>query len=171
MAKSQCPNLSGWKRLSVPSREKGRDVPCRLIKPHHGGEVQGVFMHIHGGGWVLMTEKEPFPEEDRKRRKVAVVSIGYRIAPEHPFPQGPEDSYDAAEWLVDNAQSGFGAPVIFTGGESAGAQLITLTTFHLLKTRPTLAFNALILSFGPLHAATPPQRQKPPSCNQQLNRA
>ena len=50
--------LEEAKQFCVPSREKGRDVPCRLMKPDHRGKVQGVFMHIHGGGWVLMTEKE-----------------------------------------------------------------------------------------------------------------
>ena len=48
---------------------------------------------------------------------LAIVSVGYRLAPEHPFPQGPEDCYDAAEWLVDNSQAKFGAPLKFAGGE------------------------------------------------------
>ena len=48
---------------------------------------------------------------------LAVISVGYRLAPEHPFPQGPEDCYDAAEWLVDNSQDKFGAPLKFAGGE------------------------------------------------------
>lgn len=48
---------------------------------------------------------------------LAVVSIGYRLAPEHPFPEGPEDCYDAAEWLVDSSEARFGAPLKFAGGE------------------------------------------------------
>ena len=48
---------------------------------------------------------------------LAVISVGYRLAPEHPFPQGPEDCYDAADWLVDNSQAKFGAPLKFAGGE------------------------------------------------------
>lgn len=46
------------KDFYIPSREKGRDIPCRIMTPGHGGKVQGVFMHIHGGGWVLMSEQE-----------------------------------------------------------------------------------------------------------------
>ena len=48
---------------------------------------------------------------------LAAISVGYRLAPEHSFPQGPEDCYDAAEWLVDNSQTKFGAPLKFAGGE------------------------------------------------------
>lgn len=50
---------------------------------------------------------------------LAVVSVGYRLAPEYPYPQGPEDCYDVGEWLVDNAEAKFGARLKFVGGEVA----------------------------------------------------
>ena len=98
---------------------------------------------------------------------LAVVSVGYRLAPEHPFPEGPEDCYDAAEWLVNNSEARFGAPLKFAGGEvslphttscspisaehmkSAGAHLTVLSALHLLETRPNFRFCGLIPSFGP----------------------
>ena len=49
--------LEEAKDLSIPSRNKGRDISCRFIMPEHGGKVQGVFMHIHGGGWVWGSDK------------------------------------------------------------------------------------------------------------------
>lgn len=49
--------LDQAKDITIPSREKGREVPCRLLLPEHGAQVEGVYYHIHGGGWVLMSEK------------------------------------------------------------------------------------------------------------------
>lgn len=46
-----------------------------------------------------------------------VVSVGYRLAPEHTFPCGPEDCYDVAEWLVDEAVKNFGVPLRVVAGE------------------------------------------------------
>jgi hypothetical protein len=49
--------------------------------------------------------------------EVTVVSIGYRLAPEDPWPAGAEDCYDAAEYLVKNGPEVFGGELMFTGGE------------------------------------------------------
>lgn len=48
--------LDSARKGSLPSRDKGRDIPTRVFSPHSGG-VKGVMMHIHGGGWVLQTEE------------------------------------------------------------------------------------------------------------------
>lgn len=77
-----------------------------------------------------------------------VVSVGYRLAPEYPYPAGNEDCFDIGEYLVDHSQEKFGAPLKFMGGDSAGAHLSVLTTFKLLETRPSFSFSGLILSYG-----------------------
>jgi len=78
----------------------------------------------------------------------AVISAGYRLAPEHPFPAGPEDCFDVAEYLVQNAAKEYGGPVKFMGGESAGGHLSVLTAFHLLRAFPSTPCPTLLLHFG-----------------------
>lgn len=80
--------------------------------------------------------------------QLTVISVGYRLAPEDPYPAGNEDCFDAAEYLVDHAEEGFGAKLFFMGGDSAGGHLSVVTAFHLLNTRPEFAFQGLVLNFG-----------------------
>jgi acetyl esterase/lipase len=140
--------------FSIPSRDTSRSIPCRILRPQNGKPVTAVFMHIHGGGWVLQDEKS----QDQGLQDIAndtgmlCFSVGYRLAPEDPFPAGPEDCYDAAEWLVDNAESKLGAALGFVGGESAGGHLGMLVALHLLQhSNPKYAsftFKGLLLHFG-----------------------
>lgn len=140
--------------FSIPSREAGRAIPCRVLKPQNGKAVKGVFMHIHGGGWVIGDEES----QDQRLQDMAddhglvSISIGYRLAPEDPFPAGPEDCYDAAEWLVLHAEEEFGAPLALVGGDSAGGHLSMLSTLHLLNhADPRFAgfrFRGLLLYYG-----------------------
>jgi acetyl esterase/lipase len=74
------------------------------------------------------------------------ISVGYRLAPENPYPAAINDCIDAAEHLVDNP-SLYGA-VRFLGGESAGAYLALLTSYHLLRTRPSHKISGLVLRYG-----------------------
>lgn len=67
---------------------------------------------------------------------------------ENPYPAGPEDCHDVAEWLIDHAESKFGAELCYIGGESAGAHLSVNTCFHLIKTRPAFQFKGLVLLYG-----------------------
>jgi acetyl esterase/lipase len=48
--------LESGKKMEIPSRESGRGIPCRYFLPEKG-DVNGVYMHIHGGGWVLQSEE------------------------------------------------------------------------------------------------------------------
>ena len=76
-------------------------------------------MHIHGGGWVLGDERsyDRLLQFYADTSDLAAVSIGYRLAPEDPFPKGPEDCIDAGEYLVKNSAEEYGGPLTFIGGE------------------------------------------------------
>ncbi|KAK2799596.1 hypothetical protein FQN50_008434 [Emmonsiellopsis sp. PD_5] len=140
--------------LSVPSRDPNRTIPCRVLKPQHGQPAKAVFMHIHGGGWVLSDEKsqDQMLQDIADTHGLVCLSVGYRLAPENPFPAAPHDCFDVAEWLVENAKSVFQAPLAFVGGESAGAHLSTLVTLHLLQHTDArfseFRFKGLILHYG-----------------------
>jgi acetyl esterase/lipase len=111
--------------LTIPSREAGRDIPCRVIYPTNRTteadrkKCKGSIMHFHGGGWVLADERshDTLLQFYADTGDLAVVSVGYRLAPEDPFPKGPEDCMDAGEYLVKNSEKNYGGPLRFIGGE------------------------------------------------------
>ncbi|EME43335.1 hypothetical protein DOTSEDRAFT_80769 [Dothistroma septosporum NZE10] len=141
--------LESGKDGKIPSREAGRDIPTRTFEPEHG-KSKGLFLHIHGGGWVLQTEayQDLMLQHYATHSSLTVISIGYRLAPEHPYPGGNEDCFDAAEYLVDNAEKDYGVQLLFMGGDSAGAHLSVCTCYRLLETRKSFGFKGLILNFG-----------------------
>ncbi|MDH6144507.1 MULTISPECIES: alpha/beta hydrolase [Kitasatospora] len=134
-------------------------VKVRVFVPEH---VDGVYLHIHGGGWAFGSVDG---QDERLWRhavqaRLAVVSVEYRLAPEHPFPAGPDDCEAAARWLVDHAAAEFGTQRLLIGGESAGAHLSVLTLLRLRDRHGiTGAFRAAHLLFGPYDLSmTPSQR-------------
>ena len=80
--------------------------------------------------------------------QLTIVSIGYRLAPEDPWPACANDCYDAAEYLIKNGPKEFGGELMFTGGESAGGHLACLVALHLLDKVPEFAFKGVLLHFG-----------------------
>lgn len=111
----------------------GNEILLRAFVPP---DVRGSYLHIHGGGWVLGSASAQDVALWRlaNEASVAVVSVEYRLAPEHPFPAGPDDCEAAALWFVDEAKGRFGADAaarVVIGGESAGAHLAALTLLRL----------------------------------------
>lgn len=102
----------------------GGDLDLRVIETTD--RVDGVYVHIHGGGWVLggADLSDPGNEAMAEAANVATVSIQYRLAPEHPFPAGLEDCVVATRWIIENAAAEFGTNRLTIGGESAGANLV-----------------------------------------------
>lgn len=115
-----------------------------IIEP--AGQPSGVYLHIHGGGWVLGAAHQHDAINSRivAEANVVSVSVEYRLAPEYPHPAGLADCIAAARWLVDNAEERWGTGRLVIGGESAGAHLAVLT---MLAFDPG-TFSAAQLSYG-----------------------
>jgi acetyl esterase len=113
------------KDLSAPG--PAGDIALRLYKPlGHENELQPGLIYLHGGGWVIGS----IDTHDKVCRRLAdtcgcvVVSVEYRLAPEHPFPAAPEDVIAASRWILDNAESlGLDSNRIGIAGDSAGGSL------------------------------------------------
>lgn len=123
--------------------------------------VSGVFLELHGGGFYMGSAAG---SDVRNRRLadalgIAVVSVDYRLAPEHPWPAAPDDCETAALWLAENAESRFGSSRLAIGGFSAGATLAVATLLRL-RNRGIFAFAAGVLQVGTydLAAQTPAGR-------------
>jgi acetyl esterase len=147
--------LEAGENRTIPGR--AGDVPVRVFVPP---VVRGVHLHIHGGGWVLGTAdgQDPLLWRLAQDAELAVVSVDYRLAPEHPYPAGPDDCEDAARWLIDAAPGEFGTDRLTIGGESAGGHLGAVTLLRLGE--QAAAFRAAQLTFGVFDLAmTPSQRQ------------
>jgi acetyl esterase/lipase len=123
-------------------------VELRVVVPEH---VEGVYLHMHGGGWALgaADQQDLLLTTLADAAQVAVVSVEYRLAPEHPFPAAPDDCEAAARWLVERAEEEFGSGMLMIGGESAGAHLCVLTLIRLRDRHGiSAAFAGANLVFG-----------------------
>ena len=106
------------------------DLTLRIFQPE---TIRGVYLHIHGGGWVLgaADQSDAARLREADANQMAVVSVEYRLAPEYPYPAGPDDCEAAALWLIENSIEEFGTDRILIGGESAGAHLSAVTLLRL----------------------------------------
>ncbi|MGI9149010.1 MAG: alpha/beta hydrolase [Chloroflexota bacterium] len=117
-----------------------------------------VYLHLHGGGWTLGAphHSDVVLEELVRAAGVGVVSVDYRLAPEHPYPAGPDDCEAAALWLVEHAESEFGTTRLLIGGESAGAHLAVVTMLRLRDKHHIQPFSRANLVFGAYDLAGTP---------------
>ncbi len=138
--------------------KNGHKIALRVIAPQ---APRGVYLHIHGGGWVLgaADQQDPMLERIADNVGLACVSVEYRLAPEFPYPAGPDDCESAAVWLVQNARRRFGTDTLTIGGESAGAHLSTVTLLRMRDRHAYAGFRAANLVFGVFDMTmTPSQR-------------
>jgi acetyl esterase/lipase len=146
--------------MALDREISGPAGPLRLrtFVPDH---VDAVFLHIHGGGFVTGSPEmtDLLHEILSKELNLAFVSVDYRLAPEHPYPAGPDDCEAAALWLIEHAEREFGSARLLIGGESAGAHLAACTLLRLRDRDAVDRFCGANLVFGIYDlGGTPSQR-------------
>lgn len=103
----------------------GRGIPVRIYSDHEGTDLP-IFVFYHGGGWVTgdLDTHDSVCRQIAKNTKTLVVSVDYRLAPEHPYPEPLEDAYDALLWISQYGDTiGGDQSNIILGGDSAGGNL------------------------------------------------
>ena len=121
------PQLARVEDLAIPTRD-GATVAARLVAPTADRGLP-VLLYFHGGGFTIGS----IPSHDTLCRSLsqlsgcAVLSVGYRLAPEHRFPTAVHDAWDATQWLVREGRAlGLDTARIALGGDSAGGTLATV---------------------------------------------
>ncbi len=150
--------LSGLARERAIPGAAG-EVPVRVLLPE---TVTGVYLHIHGGGWAFgrAHHSDVRNEQIARHCNMAVVSVDYRLAPEQPYPAGPDDCETVAAWLAQNAQAEFGSDRLVIGGESAGGHLAALTLLRMRDRHGFSGFSGANLVYGAFDLSmTPSQRR------------
>jgi len=116
--------------ITMPGPDGGA-IPARIYRPPGAGPFPAL-LHYHGGGWVGggISNDDLRCRVTARRAGIVIISLDYRLAPEHPFPAGLEDAYAALLWLHSNALDlGIDPHRIGLSGSSAGANLAIGVTF------------------------------------------
>jgi acetyl esterase len=111
---------------------RGGPIKVRIIRPDQ--RATGIYLHIHGGGWTLGAHdmQDAALKLLANETGLCAASIDYRLAPENPYPAGPDDCEDAVLHLLAHGAQLLDAPARFAiGGESAGAHLAVVTLLRL----------------------------------------
>jgi len=143
------PELESARPLSIPAPHGS--IPARIYTPKRLRKTDGLspcLVFFHGGGWVI----GDLDSHDVVCRKLAhegeliVISVDYRLAPEHKFPAAVDDAIAATQWVADNAsQFGIDAARISVGGDSAGGNLAAVVALAARdRSGPKLAGQVLI---------------------------
>jgi acetyl esterase len=138
------PDLASVRDIVIPSPADG--IKARVYSP--AADAPGVIVYFHGGGWVVGS----LDGWDASCRALAaasgcdVVSVDYRLAPEHVFPAAVDDAFDALVWVASDGRGGLagGRPVV-VAGDSAGGNLAAVCALRARDAGgPPLAMQLLV---------------------------
>ena len=118
----------------IPGRAGDPDVPVRIYRPRAAAEApRGCVLEIHGGGFMLgdIPMMDPWCQAVAGELGAVVVSVDYRLAPEHTYPAALHDCHAALCWVAEQASAlGIDPARIVIAGQSAGGALAAATTLY-----------------------------------------
>ena len=144
--------------LALPG---GDGAPMRARLYASSREVLPVLLYFHGGGFVIggLNTHDSLCRQLAMRSGGAVVSIDYRLAPEHPFPAAVDDAWAAMHALASQAAAlGLDASRLAVGGDSAGGTLAAVCALHARDKGLPLSMQLLITPGTTAHGDTPSHR-------------
>ena len=138
---------------------KAGSVPVRLYRPSAAQTPQPVLVYLHGGGWTIgdLDTHDVLCRQLARDGACTVVSVDYRMGPEHRFPAAVDDCVEAFDWLRAHAQElQIDASRMAVGGDSAGGNLAAaLCLVQREAGRPMPAFQLLIYPATDMRAVAP----------------
>jgi acetyl esterase len=156
-ARSRGPEMHAVRELRIGA------LPARLYRP--GAGRAPLVVYLHGGGWTIGN----LESHDRLCRRLAdgsgaaVLAIGYRLAPEHPWPASVDDTVGALRWVASApTELGEAPSAVAVAGDSAGGTLAALACLRLREEYPAAlpGLQALIYANTDLTGAYPSMRDK-----------
>jgi acetyl esterase/lipase len=137
-------------------------ITVEIVRPV-AGEPIGTLVYYHGGGFIIgdIDSHQAHAIRIANAARVAVMNVDYRLAPEHPFPQGVDDAIAAAEWAAKNLGrlGGAGKPLA-VGGDSAGGNFAAVTAIVCRDAGIKLAAQLLIYAVTDMASDNNPDIRK-----------
>jgi acetyl esterase len=141
----------------------GTPLPLRVYRPKGAAGRLPVVLNFHGGAWVSgsVLQSEWWASTLAARAGVVVVSVEYRLAPEHSFPTPVEDCYDATRWVAQHAEEfGVDADRLAVMGDSAGGNMAAVVAMMARdRGEPSVALQVLIYPSVELGGEYPSERE------------
>jgi acetyl esterase len=122
-------------------------VPLRVDRPDDAGGPSPALVFFHGGGWVVgsIETHDGTTRALANRSGCIVVSVDYRVAPDHRFPAAIDDAWTATTWVIDHAEElGIDPARVAVGGDSSGGNLAAAVARRARDAGVPIAFQLLV---------------------------